>query len=32
MYPTRRFVDADNSCLFSSISYLFDKSNFNENK
>ena len=31
MYPTRRFVDADNSCLFSSISYLFDKSNFNEN-
>ena len=30
MYPTRRFVDADNSCLFSSIAYLLDD-NFDEN-
>ena len=28
--PIRRFVDADNSCLFSSIAYLTDKNNFNE--
>ena len=28
--PIRRFVDADNSCLFSSIAYLTDKKNFNE--
>ena len=28
--PIRRYVDADNSCLFSSISYLIDKKNFNE--
>lgn len=24
MYPTQRFVDHDNSCLFSSIAYLLD--------
>jgi ubiquitin thioesterase OTU1 len=30
MEPTRRFVDADNSCLFSSIGYLIDNKNFNE--
>ena len=30
MYPTRRFVDADNSCLFSSIGYLLDDK-FDEN-
>tara|TARA_B110000879_G_C11181231_1_gene518506 strand:+ start:3209 stop:3814 length:606 start_codon:yes stop_codon:yes gene_type:complete len=30
MYPTRRFVDADNSCLFSSIAYLLDDK-FDEN-
>jgi ubiquitin thioesterase OTU1 len=28
--PIRREVDADNSCLFSSIAYLLDRSNFNE--
>ena len=28
--PIRRFVDADNSCLFSSIAYLYDRMNFNE--
>jgi len=28
--PIRRYVDADNSCLFSSIAYLIDKKNFNE--
>jgi ubiquitin thioesterase OTU1 len=28
--PIRRCVDADNSCLFTSIAYLTDKSNFNE--
>lgn len=27
--PHRRYVDADNSCLFSSIAYLLDKDNFN---
>ena len=26
----RREVDADNSCLFSSIAYLIDRKNFNE--
>ena len=26
--PHRRYVDADNSCLFSSIAYLLDKDNF----
>ena len=26
--PIRRYVDADNSCLFSSIAYLIDKDNF----
>lgn len=31
MVPIRRFVDSDNSCLFSSIAYLIDKENFNEN-
>jgi len=30
MEPTRRYVDADNSCLFSSIGYLIDNKNFNE--
>ena len=30
MYPTQRFVDADNSCLFSSIGYLLDDK-FDEN-
>ena len=29
--PIRRYVDSDNSCLFSSIAYLNDKENFNEN-
>ena len=29
--PVQRYVNADNSCLFSSISYLMDKENFNEN-
>ena len=28
--PIRRYVDADNSCLFSSIAYLTDKKNFGE--
>lgn len=28
--PIRRYVDADDSCLFSSIAYLFDRKNFNE--
>ena len=28
--PIRRFVDADNSCLFSSIAYLIDRGNYNE--
>jgi ubiquitin thioesterase OTU1 len=28
--PIRRYVDSDNSCLFSSIAYLIDSSNFNE--
>ena len=30
MYPTQRFVDHDNSCLFSSIAYLLE-SNFDNN-
>lgn len=30
MEPLRRFVDADNSCLFSSIGYLIDNNNFTE--
>jgi len=30
LQPIRREVDSDNSCLFSSIAYLIDKSNFNE--
>jgi len=29
MEPTRRYVDADNSCLYSSIGYLIDIKNFN---
>jgi len=29
--PIKREVDADNSCLFSSIAYLLDKDNFDEN-
>ena len=31
MEPIRRFVDSDNSCLFSSIGYLVDNKNFSEN-
>jgi ubiquitin thioesterase OTU1 len=30
LHPIRREVDADNSCLFSSIAYLLDRPNFNE--
>ena len=30
MEPLRRFVDADNSCLFSSIGYLLDNDQFTE--
>lgn len=30
MEPVRRYVDADNSCLFSSIGYLLDHKNFSE--
>lgn len=30
LQPIRREVDADNSCLFSSIAYLLDRDNFNE--
>ena len=30
LIPIRRYVDADNSCLFSSIAYLLDRKNFNE--
>jgi ubiquitin thioesterase OTU1 len=30
LIPIQRFVNADNSCLFSTISYLIDKKNFNE--
>ena len=30
MEPLRRYVDSDNSCLFSSIGYLIDHKNFNE--
>ena len=29
LIPIRRYVDADNSCLFSSIAYLIDPKNFN---
>lgn len=28
--PIRRYVDANNSCLFSSIAYVYDRENFNE--
>ena len=28
LFPIRRYVDADNSCLFSSIAYLINKDNF----
>jgi ubiquitin thioesterase OTU1 len=28
--PIRRYVDADNSCLFSSIAYLINRQDFNE--
>jgi ubiquitin thioesterase OTU1 len=31
LIPIQRFVNADNSCLFSSISYLINKNDFNEN-
>ena len=31
MKSIRRQVDADNSCLFTSIAYLTDKKNFNQN-
>jgi ubiquitin thioesterase OTU1 len=31
LHAIRREVDADNSCLFSSIAYLIDRSNFGEN-
>lgn len=31
MIPIRRYVDSDNSCLFSSVAYLVDRANFNEN-
>ena len=30
MEPVRRFVDSDNSCLFSSIGYLIDNKNFSD--
>jgi ubiquitin thioesterase OTU1 len=30
LMPIRREVDADNSCLFSSIAYLIDRENYNE--
>jgi len=30
MEPLRRFVDSDNSCLFSSVGYLIDHQQFNE--
>ena len=30
MEPVRRYVDADNSCLFSSIGYLLDHKTFSE--
>jgi ubiquitin thioesterase OTU1 len=30
LYPIRREVDADNSCLFSAVAYLIDRTNFNE--
>jgi len=30
LHPIRREVDADNSCLFSSIAYLIDRENFGE--
>lgn len=31
LVPIQRYVNQDNSCLFSTISYLIDKQNFNEN-
>lgn len=30
LIPIRRYVDADNSCLFTSIAYLSDRKNFND--
>lgn len=30
LVPIQRFVNADNSCLFSSIAYLIDRDNFDE--
>lgn len=30
LHPIRREVDADNSCLFSSVAYLMDRANFGE--
>lgn len=30
LHPIRREVDADNSCLFSSVAYLIDRENFGE--
>jgi ubiquitin thioesterase OTU1 len=30
LHPIRREVDADNSCLFSSVAYLIDRANFGE--
>jgi ubiquitin thioesterase OTU1 len=30
LYPIRRFVDSDNSCMFNSIAYVTDRSSFNE--
>lgn len=30
LYPIRREVDSDNSCLFSSIAYLLNKENFDD--
>ena len=30
LIPIRRHMNADNSCLFSSIAYLIDHKNFNE--
>ena len=29
--PVRRYVDHDNSCLFSAVAYLMNKDDFNEN-
>ena len=30
LYPIRRFVDSDNSCMFNSIAYVTDRASFNE--